>query len=177
MLVSFHVLRKLMIMPRRHSRLRISFATHRGHKRFRPRRRTRTRCRYLAIARSPPLREHLRQDQPLHEVVVSSPSQCGQPPPRNLPRRRARGDTTLQRDCVHARRVLIYLEPIAGALNAYHLGCPGDYNQWKALWNDGWGYDDLEPYFVKSEKNQSHPASRYRGTQGEEVVVYLFGCG
>ena len=42
-------------------------------------------------------------------------------------------------------------------------GAPGDYNHWKALGNAGWGYEDLEPYFVKSEKTYSHPPSQYRG--------------
>ena len=62
-----------------------------------------------------------------------------------------------------------------GALTAWHsgnLGCPADYNQWKALGNDGWGYKDLEPYFVKSEKTQSHPASRYRGTNGWYLLTF-----
>ena len=36
-----------------------------------------------------------------------------------------------------------------------NLGCPGDYNQWEQLGNKGWGYNDLEPYFVKSEKTHS----------------------
>ncbi|EJF60327.1 hypothetical protein DICSQDRAFT_63293, partial [Dichomitus squalens LYAD-421 SS1] len=45
----------------------------------------------------------------------------------------------------------------------YTRGTPGDYNQWKALGNPGWGYEDLEPYFVKSEKTSSHPASKFRG--------------
>ena len=47
-----------------------------------------------------------------------------------------------------------------------NVGCPGDYNQWKALGNEGWGYEDLEPYFVKSEKTHSHAASTCRGTKG-----------
>ena len=45
-------------------------------------------------------------------------------------------------------------------------GTPGDYNQWKALGNEGWGYEDLEPYFVKSEKTHSLPSSKHRGKNG-----------
>nr|VWO96598.1 Alcohol oxidase [Ganoderma boninense] len=45
-------------------------------------------------------------------------------------------------------------------------GTSGDYNQWKALGNDGWGYDDLEPYFMKSEKCRTHPGSKFRGSEG-----------
>nr|VWO94946.1 Alcohol oxidase [Ganoderma boninense] len=48
----------------------------------------------------------------------------------------------------------------------YTRGTPGDYNQWKALGNDGWGYDDLEPYFMKSEKCRTHPGSKFRGSKG-----------
>ncbi|KAH9938978.1 alcohol oxidase [Epithele typhae] len=48
----------------------------------------------------------------------------------------------------------------------YTRGTPGDYNRWKELGNEGWGYDDLLPYFVKSEKTHSHPASAYRGREG-----------
>nr|VWO94148.1 Alcohol oxidase [Ganoderma boninense] len=48
----------------------------------------------------------------------------------------------------------------------YTRGTPGDYNQWKALGNEGWGYEDLEPYFVKSEKTHSLPGSKHRGKKG-----------
>ncbi|KAJ2981167.1 hypothetical protein NUW54_g10907 [Trametes sanguinea] len=44
-----------------------------------------------------------------------------------------------------------------------HVGTPGDYNRWKELGNDGWGYDDLGPYFVKSETTHSHPPLEWRG--------------
>ena len=54
------------------------------------------------------------------------------------------------------------------------LGCPGDYNQWKALGNEGWGYQDLEPYFVKSEKTHSHAPSAYRGKTGEYFSHHVF---
>ncbi|KAH9926558.1 alcohol oxidase [Epithele typhae] len=48
----------------------------------------------------------------------------------------------------------------------YTRGSPGDYNQWALLGNEGWSYDDLEPYFVKSETTRTHPRSQYRGTSG-----------
>ncbi|KAI0753766.1 alcohol oxidase [Fomes fomentarius] len=48
----------------------------------------------------------------------------------------------------------------------YTRGTPGDYNRWKELGNDGWGYEDVEPYFVKSERTRDHPESRYRGKKG-----------
>ncbi|EIW56999.1 alcohol oxidase [Trametes versicolor FP-101664 SS1] len=51
----------------------------------------------------------------------------------------------------------------------YTRGPPGDYNRWKELGCDGWGYADLEPYFAKSEETLSHPGSQFRGTKGPWV--------
>ena len=63
------------------------------------------------------------------------------------------------------------------------LGTPGDYNQWAALGCDGWGYDDVAPYFVKSgyddvapyfvksEHARSHSESRYRGKAGQSSLI------
>ncbi|TFY81667.1 hypothetical protein EWM64_g2342 [Hericium alpestre] len=34
----------------------------------------------------------------------------------------------------------------------YTCGAPGDYNLWMELGHEGWRYDDLLSYFVKSEK-------------------------
>ncbi|KAH9926550.1 alcohol oxidase [Epithele typhae] len=65
---------------------------------------------------------------------------------------------------------VIYGQALGGTTRVngmlYTRGCPGDYNQWKALGNDGWGYEDLEPYFAKSEKSHSHPESAFRGKKG-----------
>ena len=36
----------------------------------------------------------------------------------------------------------------------YIRGQKEDYDHWKALGNAGWGYDDVLPYFIKSEGNQ-----------------------
>jgi choline dehydrogenase-like flavoprotein len=35
----------------------------------------------------------------------------------------------------------------------YFRGHPSDYDEWRALGCDGWGYDDVLPYFVRSEAN------------------------
>jgi choline dehydrogenase len=47
-----------------------------------------------------------------------------------------------------------------------------DYDHWNYLGNEGWGYDDLLPYFKKSEdyKGRSTP---YQGTGGPVTVIDL----
>ncbi|KAJ7068963.1 alcohol oxidase [Mycena belliarum] len=41
-----------------------------------------------------------------------------------------------------------------------------DYNKWKDMGRTNWGYDALEPYFVKSENALSQPPSSFRGKDG-----------
>ena len=45
----------------------------------------------------------------------------------------------------------------SGAVNAmvYVRGNPKDYNEWKRLGNPTWGWDDVLPYFKKSEGNKN----------------------
>lgn len=44
----------------------------------------------------------------------------------------------------------------SSAINAmlYIRGHPDDYNEWRDLGNTGWGWDDVLPYFKKSETNE-----------------------
>ncbi len=55
----------------------------------------------------------------------------------------------------------------SSSLNAmiYIRGNPADYDTWKALGNPGWGFDDVLPYFKKSE-NQQRGESKFHGTGG-----------
>jgi choline dehydrogenase-like flavoprotein len=48
----------------------------------------------------------------------------------------------------------------------YIRGNRRDYDEWRDLGNDGWGYDDVLPYFKKSEGNQRF-ANEYHGASGE----------
>ena len=51
----------------------------------------------------------------------------------------------------------------------YIRGQRDDYDEWKALGNEGWGYDDVLPYFRKSE-DQQRGASTYHGVGGPQGV-------
>ncbi|XP_046427617.1 glucose dehydrogenase [FAD, quinone]-like [Neodiprion fabricii] len=59
--------------------------------------------------------------------------------------------------------------------NLYIRGNRRDYDQWRDFGNDGWGYEDVLPYFKKSE-NISIPDLRespYHGTTGHLTVEHL----
>ncbi|KWE99405.1 GMC family oxidoreductase [Burkholderia pseudomultivorans] len=47
----------------------------------------------------------------------------------------------------------------------YMRGQPGDFDHWAALGNDGWGWADVLPYFIRSETNQ-RGANDYHGEHG-----------
>ncbi len=48
----------------------------------------------------------------------------------------------------------------------YMRGQREDYDHWRQLGNKGWGYEDVLPYFRKSEDNE-HGANDYHGSGGE----------
>ena len=51
----------------------------------------------------------------------------------------------------------------------YIRGQREDYDHWAALGNQGWGYDDVLPYFIRSEGNV-RGASPYHGGDGPQKV-------
>lgn len=55
----------------------------------------------------------------------------------------------------------------SSSINAllYVRGNRRDYDEWQALGNPGWGYDDVLPYFKRSE-NYDQGASKYHGVGG-----------
>ncbi|MCB1029780.1 MAG: GMC family oxidoreductase N-terminal domain-containing protein [Acidimicrobiales bacterium] len=55
----------------------------------------------------------------------------------------------------------------------YARGHRSDYDNWEALGNPGWGFDDLLPYFKKSECNAIHRDSPYHGTDGPLHITNL----
>ncbi len=62
----------------------------------------------------------------------------------------------------------------SSSINAmiYIRGNPLDYEHWKSLGNDGWGFNDVLPYFLKSE-NQERGASKYHGRGGPMCISDL----
>lgn len=54
---------------------------------------------------------------------------------------------------------------------AYVRGSRFDYDEWAALGNKGWGYDDVLPYFKRSEHNEDLDGE-YHGKDGPLHVAY-----
>jgi choline dehydrogenase len=54
----------------------------------------------------------------------------------------------------------------------YMRGNPHDYDRWQSLGNPGWSYQDVLPYFKKSE-HQQRGASEFHGVDGELSVTDL----
>ncbi|OWY63984.1 choline dehydrogenase [cyanobacterium TDX16] len=57
-------------------------------------------------------------------------------------------------------------------LMIYIRGNSNDYDHWQSLGNPGWSYQDVLPYFKKSE-NQQRGADAYHGVDGELSVTDL----
>ena len=51
----------------------------------------------------------------------------------------------------------------------YMRGQREDYDRWHALGNVGWGYDDVLPYFIRSERNE-RGANAFHGGEGPLLV-------
>jgi choline dehydrogenase len=76
---------------------------------------------------------------------------------------------------MHNRRLFVPRGKTLGgssAINAmmYVRGHRSDFDEWAALGNPGWSYDELLPYFIKTESN-SRGASRYHGADGPLAVT------
>lgn len=83
-------------------------------------------------------------------------------------------DTVPQRQLDNRRIFLPQGKVIGGstAINAmlYVRGNRLDYDEWRDLGNEGWGYDDLLPLFNGMESNE-RLAGQYHGTSGELNVA------
>lgn len=60
----------------------------------------------------------------------------------------------------------------SGSINAMVQvrGQPHDFDDWSAAGNPGWGWDDVLPYFIKSE-DDDHGASKWHGAGGPQHVT------
>jgi len=63
----------------------------------------------------------------------------------------------------------------SSVLNAmiYARGPRQDYDNWSQLGNPGWSYDEVLPYFKKSENNEIHTDSQYHGVGGPLNITNL----
>lgn len=63
----------------------------------------------------------------------------------------------------------------SGSINgmAYYRGHRRDYDDWASEGNDGWGYDDLLPYFLRSEDNRDYPDSPWHQSGGPMRVSFM----
>jgi len=55
----------------------------------------------------------------------------------------------------------------------YLRGLPEDYNEWSSLGNTGWSWDDVLPYFLKSENNENFRDDPLHNTDGLMSVRFL----
>lgn len=54
----------------------------------------------------------------------------------------------------------------------YQRGNPANYDQWAAMGNEGWAWEDVKPYYLKSE-NQERGSSDHHGVGGPMNVADL----
>lgn len=54
----------------------------------------------------------------------------------------------------------------------YARGNPADYNTWAKMGADGWSYDEVLPYFLKSENSLLEEKSKYHSTGGPLTVTH-----
>jgi choline dehydrogenase len=63
----------------------------------------------------------------------------------------------------------------SGSINgmAYYRGPARDYDDWAAGGNQGWSYNELLPYFLRSEHNPHYCNSRFHRTGGPMAVNFV----
>ena len=53
----------------------------------------------------------------------------------------------------------------------YNRGQPADFDYWAGLGNKGWGYEDILPYFKRSDRWTGAPDDKHRGHDGATPVT------
>jgi choline dehydrogenase len=79
-------------------------------------------------------------------------------------------DRSVPQSQLQGRRIFIPQGRVLGGSSAinymiYMRGNRKDYDHWQALGNSGWSYDEVLPYFIKTEQNLSF-ADSFHGTEG-----------
>jgi choline dehydrogenase len=85
------------------------------------------------------------------------------------------GDRSVPQANLSGRRLYVPQGRVLGGSSSinyliYIRGNRGDYDGWRDLGNERWGYDDVLPYFLKSERNQNL-SGEYHGTAGPLIVA------
>ncbi|WP_374090817.1 GMC family oxidoreductase [Methylomicrobium lacus] len=80
------------------------------------------------------------------------------------------GDRTEPQAAMHNRRIFLPQGKALGGSSSinymiYIRGNRSDYDYWASLGNAGWSYDDVLPYFIKSETNDTFQG-RFHGASG-----------
>jgi choline dehydrogenase len=83
-------------------------------------------------------------------------------------------DRTVPQPCMNGRRIYIPQGKTLGGSSSinymvYIRGNRADYDHWASLGNRGWSYEEVLPYFIKSETNQAFN-DRYHGQSGPLIV-------
>lgn len=84
------------------------------------------------------------------------------------------GYRTAPQTHMFGRRIFLPQGRVLGGSSAinymiYMRGNRNDYDHWQHLGNQGWSYDEVLPYFIKAENNQTF-SDYYHGTNGPLVV-------
>ena len=84
------------------------------------------------------------------------------------------GYRTTPQENLNNRRIFLSRGKCLGGTSAinsmvYMRGNRGDYDHWRDLGNAGWSYDEVLPYFRRSEANDTHGAP-FHGTDGPLTV-------
>lgn len=56
----------------------------------------------------------------------------------------------------------------------FNRGAPTDFDGWRDMGVDGWGWDDVLPFFKKAERDLDFPESEWHGDSGRITVRRLF---
>jgi len=85
------------------------------------------------------------------------------------------GYRTTPQDTLNGRAINLPRGRVLGGSSSingmvYFRGNPADFDEWADLGNDGWSYQDVLPYFIRSEANATFRDPAFHGTTGPMAV-------